>query len=78
MKSKIRPGFSVKIMATQYQPVESNDSMEIEIEFENDEEFLQKYEHYQDLIRSRVIKNAFKGVDEIRDELYKREHTKDE
>lgn len=78
MKAKINPGFSTKLMATQYQPVESNDSIEVEIEFENDEDLLKKYEHYQDIVRNRVIKNVFKGIDEIRQELYDREHQKDD
>lgn len=78
MKAKIRPGFSTKLMATQFQPAEANDSIEFEVEFETEEELIQKYEHYQDLIRTRTIKNAFKGIDEIRDELYRREHPEED
>jgi cellobiose-specific phosphotransferase system component IIB len=77
MKAKINAGFSTKLMATQYQPVESNDSIEMEIEFENEAELIQKYEHYQDIVRAKVIKNVFKGIDEIRQELYDREHVKE-
>ena len=64
-KAKISVGFSSKVQAVMYNPVESNDSLEIEIEYENDEDLLKQIKHYQDIIRKKSIHNAIKGAEEL-------------
>jgi hypothetical protein len=65
MKAKINVGFNAKVQALSFNPVESNDSMEIEIEYDNDKDLETKISHYQDIIRKRTIKNVMKGAEEL-------------
>lgn len=72
MKAKYSTSFSTKILASQFQPVESTESIEIDIEFENDKDLEKKIEHYQKLIRRKSIESTMKGVIEVleaKDEL---------
>ena len=62
MKAKIKVGFGARIQAVSYHPIESNDSIEIEIEVANEEELVRQYEHYQKLIQEKVIKNVISGA----------------
>ncbi len=65
MKARISVGFSAKIQAVSFNPVESNDSMEIEIEYNDDADLEKKIEHYQKIIRQKTIKNAIDGAEEL-------------
>ncbi len=65
MKAKISVGFGAKIQAVSFNPVESTDSMEIEVEYNDDAELQKKIEYYQEIIRQRSIKNAIKGAEEL-------------
>jgi len=65
MKAKINVGFSAKIQAVSFNPVESIDSMEIEIEYNDDIDLEKKIEHYQKIIRQKTIKNAINGAEEL-------------
>lgn len=72
MKTKINVGFSTTIQARQFHPITTTDSIEMEIEVNNDEELMEKYEYYQNLLREKVIKNTVKGVKDFinaRDEM---------
>jgi len=65
MKAKISVGFSAKIQAVSFNPVESTDSMEIEIEYNDDVDLEKKIEHYQKIIRQKTIKNVIDGAEEL-------------
>lgn len=65
MKAKISVGFSAKIQAVSFNPVESTDSMEIEIDYVDDADLEKKIEHYQKIIRQKTIKNAINGAEEL-------------
>ena len=65
MKAKITVGFTSRLQVVSFNPVESSDSMEIEIEFTDDKDLEKKIEHYQQLIRGRCIKNTIKGGEEF-------------
>ncbi|MFW6047628.1 MAG: hypothetical protein ACOCP4_07590 [Candidatus Woesearchaeota archaeon] len=62
MKAKINVGYSATIQARQFHPNTTTDFMEIEIEAENEEELLEKYEHFQEIMQDRVIKNTMRGA----------------
>jgi hypothetical protein len=62
MKVKIKVGFGATIQAISYHPIETNDSLEIEVDVENDEELMKKYEGYQKIIQEKVIKNTIDGA----------------
>jgi hypothetical protein len=66
MKVTIKTSFSAKVQATQFNPVESNDGLEIEMEVANEEELAERFEHFQKLIREKVVKSVIEGVNEIR------------
>ena len=66
MKATIKTSFSAKVQASQFNPVESNDGLEIEVEVENEEELAEKFEHFQKLIREKVVRSVIEGVTEIR------------
>lgn len=65
MKATITVGFRSTIQATQYHPQESNDSLSVEVEYDSDEELMEKYEKYQRLIRAKSIKSAIEGANEF-------------
>lgn len=65
MKAKINVGFSAKIQAVSFNPVESTDSMEIEIDYVDDADLEKKIEYYQKIIRQKTIKNAVNGAEEL-------------
>lgn len=65
MKAKINVGFSAKVQAVSFNPVESSDSMEIEIDYKDDKDLEKQIAHYQEIIRGRTIKNAMEGVEEL-------------
>jgi len=65
MKAKINVGFSAKIQAVSFNPVESIDSMEIEIDYTDDADLEKKIGHYQKIIRQKTIKNAIDGAEEL-------------
>ena len=62
MKAKIKVGFSVKVQAATFNPIESIDGLEIEFEAKDEEELLEKYDHYQKIIQERSIDNAMEGA----------------
>jgi nicotinate-nucleotide pyrophosphorylase len=62
MKAKINVGYSATIQARQFHPNTTTDSMEIEVEVDSEEELLEKYEHFQELMQDRVIKNTMRGA----------------
>jgi len=62
MKAKINVGYSATIQARSFHPNTTTDSIEIELEVENEEELLEKYEHFQHVIQERVIKNTMLGA----------------
>lgn len=65
MKAKINIGFNAKIQAVSFNPVESNDSIELEIEYKDDKDLEKQITHYQKIIRSKTIKNAISGAEEL-------------
>lgn len=62
MKAKINVGYSATIQARSFHPNTTTDSMEIEIEAKSEEELLEKYEHFQEIMQDRVIKNTMRGA----------------
>lgn len=62
MKAKINVGFSSTIQARSFHPITTNDSIEIEVDVKDDEELMEKYDHYQEIIQNRVIKNTITGA----------------
>lgn len=62
MKAKINVGYSATIQARQFHPNTTTDSMEIEIEAKNEEELIEKYEHFQEIMQDKVIKNTMRGA----------------
>ena len=62
MKAKINVGYSATIQARSFHPNATTDSIEIELEVESEEELLEKYEHFQNVIQDRVIKNTMIGA----------------
>lgn len=65
MKAKINVGFNAKVQALSFNPVESTDSLEIEIEYDDDKDLEKKIEHYQKIIREKTIKNVMRGAEEL-------------
>lgn len=65
MKAKINVGFNAKVQALSFNPVESTDSIELEIEYKDDADLEKKIEHYQKIIRERTLKNVMKGAEEL-------------
>jgi uncharacterized protein YkwD len=66
MKAIIKTSFSAKVQASQFNPVESNDGLELEIEVADENELAEKIEHFQKIIREKVVKSVIEGVNEIR------------
>ena len=64
MKAKITVGFSAKLQVVSFNPVESNDSLELEIEYKDEKDLEKKIEHYQELIRGKCIQNTIRGGEE--------------
>ena len=62
MKAKIKVGFSSKIQAVAFTPVEESDSLELEVDYENEEELADKLEKWQNFIQEKVIKATFVGA----------------
>jgi len=68
MKAKINVGFASRIQAVSFNPVESTDSMELEIEYQDEQELERKIEHFQALIRRRTIRNTVQGAKDLIEE----------
>jgi hypothetical protein len=67
MKVKINTGFTAKVQAAQFNPIEQTDSIEIEIEVKDEKEMLKKYESLQKTIRNKVLEGAMQGVKEFKE-----------
>jgi len=65
MKAKIRVGFSSRIQAKQFEPVEESDSLEIEIDYENEEDLERQIEKWQDFVQNKTIKATFVGANKL-------------
>ncbi len=65
MKAKINVGFAAKIQAVSFNPVESTNSIEIEVEYKDDKDLEKQITHYQNIIRKKTIKNAMTGVEDV-------------
>ena len=65
MKAKIRVGFSSRIQAKQFEPVEESDSLEIEIDYENEEDLERQIEKWQDFVQNKTIKATFAGANKL-------------
>jgi hypothetical protein len=62
MKAKINVGYSSTIQARSFHPNTTTDSIEIEVDVESEQELVEKYQHFQEIIQDRVIKNTMKGA----------------
>ncbi|MFW6225995.1 MAG: hypothetical protein ACOC3V_03475 [bacterium] len=67
MKATIKTHFATKIQASQFNPIEQNDGIEIEVEVKDEKELMEQYEKLQKSIRSKVIKGAMDGVKEFKE-----------
>jgi hypothetical protein len=65
MKALIKVGHSVKMQAKAFNSVDSNDAIEIEVEVKDENELMEKYEHFQKLIREKSIKNVMESAKEF-------------
>ena len=61
MKAKIKVGFSAKNQAMEFCPVEENDAIEIEIDYETNEDLKKKIEYWQDYVQTQVVSAVFSG-----------------
>jgi len=68
MKAKIRVGFGAKIQARQFEPVEETDSLEIDIDYEDEADLEKKIEYWQNFIQKKVIKATFLGANNLLEE----------
>lgn len=71
MKAKLKVGFSAKMQASSYNPVEQDDFIELEVTYDNEDELIKKYEKLQKLMRGKVINSCFEGVKEFHHEQCK-------
>lgn len=81
MKAKIKVGHSIKMQASNFNPVESTDGLEIEVDVKDDEELMKLLEKYQKLVRERTIKNVMTSTKEFlkkRSELFDRLESKED
>lgn len=65
MKAKIRVGFSSRIQAKQFEPVEESDFLEIDIDYENEEDLEKQIEKWQEFIQNKTIKATFSGANKL-------------
>lgn len=65
MKAKIRVGFSSRIQAKQFEPVEESDSLEIEVDYENEEDLEKQIEKWQEFVQNKTIKATFVGANKL-------------
>jgi len=65
MKALIKVGHAVKMQTQAFNSVDSNDAMEIEVDVKDEDELMEKYEHFQKLIREKSIKNVMAGAREF-------------
>lgn len=65
MKATLKVGHSVKMQTQAFNSVDSNDAMEIEVEVKDENELMEKYEHFQKLIREKSITNVMKSAKEF-------------
>lgn len=71
MKAKIGVGFSAKFQVTQFNPVEENDFIELEIEYETEEELEAKIKKWQKFIQERVLEGLKSGTVKYKESLSK-------
>jgi low affinity Fe/Cu permease len=74
MKTTITVKFAAKMQPVAYHVAESEDSITIEVDHEDDEELENQIQRYQDIIRNRCLKNALQGMRDVkkaRDEYFK-------
>lgn len=69
MKAKIKVGFSAKYQVTNFNPIEQNDS--IEIDYENEEDLSSKIEKWNGFIQEKTLKNLKTGVSNYKNALEK-------
>ncbi len=65
MRVIIKTHFATKVQATQYNPIEQNDGIEVELEVKDEQEMLEQYEKLQKTVRAKVISGAIDGVKEF-------------
>lgn len=65
MKARIKVGFSAKIQAQSYSPVEESDSLELEIDYETKEDLETKISEWQDFIQDKVVEATFSGANKL-------------
>lgn len=66
MKATIKTSFATKIQVSQFNPIEQNDGIEIEIEVKDEQELMTKYLALQKSIREKVINGAIDGAKEFK------------
>ena len=67
MKIVVKPHFSVKLQASQYNPIEENGGLDIELEVENEKEAKEKYLEFQKWIRTKNVESAIEGVKAVKE-----------
>lgn len=65
MKAKIRVGFASRIQAKQFEPVEESDFLELEIDYEDQDDLEKKIEQWQEFIQNKVVKATFLGANKL-------------
>jgi len=66
MKVIIKTHFSEKVQAIQFNPIEQNDGIEVELEVKDEQELIEQYEKIQKTVRAKVIQGAIDGVKEFK------------
>jgi len=67
MKATIKTHFAAKVQVSQFNPIEQNDGIEIEIEVKDEAELMAQYEKLQKSIRTKVIQGTMDGVREFKE-----------
>jgi hypothetical protein len=65
MKAKINVGFSSKLQAASYTPVESVNSIELEIEYKDDKDLAHQIDKYHNILRKQTIQHTLNGAKEL-------------
>lgn len=64
MKAKIKVGTSIKFKVRDFELVEEQQGLELEVEVKDEKELEKAYEKWQDYIHTKVIKSGFKAANQ--------------
>ena len=65
MVARIKVGFSSKIQAMNFSPVEETDSLELDVDYKDEEDLSKQIEKWQNFIQNKVVKATFTGANKL-------------